>query len=59
MAIEEQIWRTGGGGSFLHNDYPNIARVEIDIAIHIVGIGIRRRKNGSGGREGKDLVVVA
>jgi hypothetical protein len=59
MAIEEEIWRSGRGGSFLHDDYPNIAHVEVDIAIYIVSIGIRRRKNGSGGREGKGLVVVA
>jgi hypothetical protein len=58
VAIVEQVCRASGSGSLLHDDYSNIAHLEVEIGIDIEGADSGGRQDGAGG-EGEDLVMVA
>ena len=58
MAVVEQICRTGGRRSFLHNDYSRVSHIEIDLPIDVESANGHRSEHRAGG-ERKHLVIVA
>ena len=57
MAVIKSLCCAGSGGSFLHDDYSHISRVQINLAIDIKSVDGRRCEDCAGS-EGENLIIV-